>query len=334
MAAGLGNGTSDKETMMRQFLRQKMLGRLARWQQQGILATCLIDDHDFLNKDAIRHYTFEYVKDIFEYYKMRKDTLAYTDLIASTFRETASNIENYLVKHHDYRSIQGMTNKFEEDYDIYHDDFEEYGEMFANINLPTYVITGLRIAKTVVGVIAANAALTDKRTTPRRLRNAMAINPNLEKEYHKTYLDVVTQAMNEGGASNLAKNMAQSSAAQYEDQFARGSKRQREEMEEGDSRKRGQHLSLAERLAKREEEDRALAAMLNRQAPADGPRPPPPIDTRNVDPSAAQSQDRPPMRGLQAVEKDLTDFEQQIDVDAIFSATRNSATNLDFSLMR
>ena len=97
-------------------------------------------------------------------------------------------------------------------------------------------------------------------------------------------------------------------------------------------------MSLAERRAHREEEDRALAAMLNRQPPANGPRPPPPVDTRNIDPSEFNQQqqtgaERKPMRGLQAVEKELNDFENQIDVEAIFNASRNNASSIDFSLM-
>lgn len=320
-SSGFGNGTTEKESLRKQFLRQKMLGRLAKWQSMGILDSCLVEDHDFTNKDAVRNYTFEYVKDIFDYYRMRKDTVAYTDLLTSTFRETASNLETYLVKKHDCRSFQGITNKIEEDYELYHDDFEEYGEMLANINMPGYVMTGLRVAKTVAGVIAANAALTNLRTGPKRLRNAMAYNPNLEKEYFKTHYDMMT------GAASSATQSAQAVSEQYEDAI-------RDETtfpgSGGTAKKRRlASMSLADRIAMREEEERKLALMLNRHQPSpDAPRPPPPIDTRTIDPMSEEgiAASRPPMKGLAVAEKE---FEDQVDIEGIFANNRASKANVD-----
>lgn len=328
--AGYGNGTTEKENLNRQFLRQRMLGRLAKWQDMGLLENCLVEDHDFRNKDLVRTYSFEYVKEIFEYYRLRKDTQMYTDLITTTFRETASNLENYLVKQHDYRSFQGITNKIEEDYELYHDDFEEYGETLSELKLPTYVVTGLRLAKTVAGIIAANAALHNVKTTPRRLRTAMAINPNLEKEFYRTHLDVMTN----GGTVAAAARAAQAASEEYEDAAA---------VQPPSKRRKMAGLSMAERLALREEDDRQLANMMNRQPAPDAPRPPPPVDTRTLEPSedpvlqtasSSTTSARPPMRGLQAVEREMNDFENQIDVDGIFANSRHNATNLDFNLSK
>ena len=323
--AGLGNGTTEKDNLKRQFVRQRMLGRLGRWQQLGLLDNCLVEDHDFSNKDLIRGYTFEYVTEIFTYYRMRKDTQMYTDLLTTTFRETASNMENYLVKQHDYRSCQGITNKIEEDYELYRDDFEEYGEMLSEINMPTYVLSGMRFMKTIAGVIASNAALSNMKTTPRRLRAAMAINPNLEKEFYKTHLDVMTNASSAGRAAKIASEQYEEAVAEEEGggapAFQSAPKRRRTMM------------SLADRMAIREEEDRNLANLLHRQPAPDAPRPPPAIDTRSLDPSEDPAlPTRAPMRGLQEMEREMADFENQIDVDGIFASTRNNATHLDFHL--
>lgn len=338
-AAGMGNGTSDTSDWRRQCRRQKLLGRLARWQRNGILEGSLLEDHDFLNKDLVRNYSVDDVEQFYDHYRKRKTTLMYTELLSSTFRETVSTAESYLVKQCDYRAVKGVADRIEDDFEHYHDEFEEYAESCADLDMPMYVLSGLRLVKTIAGVIAANHSLADKETMPRRIRNAIERNPNIQREIQNTYLDVLTGVPPPPSAAPRASQLA---AAQYEDSIAVANDAAANSQPTQMSR-----MSLAQRTLARREADQALRDQMTVQPPPNGPRPPPPIDTRNLDISdypaieeanAAAGFVRPPMKGITgmgstSMEEDLSAFESQVDIDGVFAAARNNTASLDFSLM-